>query len=179
MKSNKEIYERLSKELTDEELVEGIIYSERLDDEHQRLVEEEFAELRKEMLRNMSPERRLLGLVLQMKYAQRAYFKKGEYLPEYSFANQLRHYIDIGGRSQTEVANDLDVERSKLIKILKGQAQPDVELMYRLEKHSSGELPAHHWWRLYAMELEHIIRTDLQKKIDEGKKVSNVLKLSA
>jgi len=51
--------------------------------------------------------------------------------------------------------------------------------MYRLEKHSNEELPAHHWWRLYAIESEHVIRTDLQKKIDEGKKVSNVLKISA
>jgi len=131
------------------------------------------------MLQNMSPEKQLLGLVLQMKYAQRAYFKKGEYLPEYSFANQLRHYINIGGRSQEALADDLDINPARLNRILKGEEHPDVEMMYRLEKHSNEELPAYHWWRLYAMELEHVIRTDSRKKIDEGKKVSNVLKLSA
>ena len=51
--------------------------------------------------------------------------------------------------------------------------------MYRLEKHSDGELPAHYWWRLYSRELENQIRTDLDKKMKEGDKVSDYLEIRA
>ena len=51
--------------------------------------------------------------------------------------------------------------------------------MYRLEEHSGGELPAFYWWRLYSKELEHKIRTDLEKKLEEAKKVKGSLPVRA
>jgi len=82
-------------------------------------------------------------------------------------------------RTNKEFAEDLDVHQTKFSRILNGRENPNIDLMYRLEEHSSGEIPAHHWWRLYSLELEHKIKTDLGRKIEESKKVKNQIKLRA
>ena len=177
MKTNKEIYEELSKQYSDEELVESVYISEDLSPEEQKKVDEEFRKIRLERLKNMTPRDILLSNLLQMKYRMEDYFRQPAFMSVFSFANQLRYYIKISKRSNKEIASNLDIHPTKLSRILNGKENPNVELMYRLEEHSEGELPAYYWWRLFSRELENEIKTDLNAKLTEAQKVKHGLEI--
>lgn len=179
MKTSNQIYEELSKKYTDEEIVDGFVFNETLSPSEQKEVDEEFLKIRLERMKNMSPHDLLVSNLIQMKILIQQYLKENEYAESFSFSNQLRRYIKITQRSNKEIANNLDVHPTKLSRIVNGKENPNVELMYRLEKHSDGELPAHYWWRLYSKELENNIKNDLQMKLEEAAKVKDTLRISA
>ena len=56
-----------------------------------------------------------------------------------------------------------------------------MELMYRLEHHSSNMIPATYWYRLHSRKLEEDIKLDTEKRAVEYKRVKNqlVFKMSA
>lgn len=178
MKNNTEkIYKKLSEQYTDEEIVESVLFNETLDAKEQKKVDEEFRKIRLERLKNMSPKDILIGKMMQMKSLIKRYFQQNSYDDKYSFPNQLKHYIKLTTRNNKEIATNLGIHPTKLSRIINGKENPNIELMYRLEKHSDGELPAHYWWRLYSRELEHQIRTDLERKLEEGSKVTGWLEI--
>lgn len=179
MKESDKIYKKLSKKYTDEEIVEGFVFNETLSPAEQQQVNEDFRKIRLEHLQNRTEHDKLVSNLLQLKYQIKMYLEEHNYKEEFSFSNQLRKYIEVTQRNNKEVANDLSIHATKLSRILHGRENPNVELMYRLEKHSSEEIPAHYWWRIYSRELEHTIRTDLRKKIDEASKVKNPLEVRA
>ena len=179
MKKNKEIYKELSKKYSDEELVEGFVFNETLGDKEQKEAEAEFRRLRAERLKNMSSQEILVSKILQMKYLLRAYFKSDKYDPNFSFANQLKRYIEITNKNNKEIAENLDIHPTKLSRILNEKENPNIELMYRLEVHSDGEIPSHYWWRIYSRQYENKIKKDMEKKIDEAKKVTGQLNVRA
>ena len=179
MKTNKEIYQELSKKYSDEELVEGFVFNETLDDKEQKEAEAEFRRLRAERLKNMTPQEILVSKILQMKYLLRDYFKSDKYDPNYSFANQLKRYIEITEKSNKEIAENLDIHPTKLSRILNEKENPNIELMYRLGIHSDGEIPTHYWWRIYSRQYENKIKKDMEKKISEAEKVKGQLNIRA
>lgn len=180
MGSNSEkIYTKLREKYSDEEIVDSVLFNEELSAYEQKEVAEEFRKLRLERLNSMTPHDRLVGNIMQMKILLKRYFEQADYEEQYSFSNQLRKYIKLTERSNKEIADNLGVHPTKLSRILNERENPNVELMYRLEKHSDGELPAHYWWRMHSRELEFQIRTDLEKKISEANKVSDFLEIRA
>lgn len=179
MKESEKIYKKLSEKYTDKEIVDGFVFNETLSHTEQQEVNEEFRKIRLERLQNMTAHERLVSNLLQLKYQIKIYLEKHSYKEEFSFSNQLRRYIQVTQRNNKEVADDLSIHPTKLSRILHGRENPNVELMYRLEKHSAEEIPAHYWWRIYSRELEHMIRTDLHKKVDEANKVKNALEVRA
>ncbi|MDX2070987.1 MAG: hypothetical protein SFV55_21335 [Haliscomenobacter sp.] len=50
-----------------------------------------------------------------------------------------------------------------------------MELMYRLEHHSSNMIPATYWYRLHSRKLEEDIKLDTEKRAVEYKRVKNNL----
>ena len=179
MKKSEKIYKELSKKYTDEEIVESFVFNEDLDPEEQRKVEEEFRRIRMERLKNMSESDILTANLIKIKLRIKDYFKGNKFEEKFSFSNQLKEYIKITKRSNKEIAENLNIHQTKLSRIINGRENPNIELMYRLEEHSSGELPAFYWWRLYSKELEYKIRTDLEKKLEEAKKVKGSLPVRA
>lgn len=177
MKTNKEIFEELSRQYTEEELVESILFNEEVDPGEQKEAEEEFRKLRLERLKQASPQEKLLSKLLQMKYLMQAYFRIEKYDSTFNFSNQLKQYINISDRSNKEIAGHLNVHPTKLSRLLNGKENPNIEFMYRLEKHSGGELPAHYWWRLFSRQFEHEIKMDLETKLHEAEKVKQSLQL--
>ena len=179
MKTSNEIYQELSKKYTDEEIVEGFVFNETLSVSEQKEVNEEFLKIRLERLKSMTPHEILVSNLIQMKILIKQYLHGNKYKEEFSFSSQLKRYIKITQRSNKEIASNLNIHPTQLSRIINRKESPNVELMYRLEKHSDGELPAHHWWRLYSRELEYNIKTDLQKKLQEADKVREMLQISA
>ncbi len=179
MKKSEKIYRELSKKYTDEEIVESFVFNETLDTEEQKKAEEEFRKIRMERLKNMSESDILSANLIKIKLRIKDYFKRSKFEDRFSFSNQLKEYIKITKRSNKEIAENLNIHPTKLSRIINDKENPNIELMYRLEEHSSGELPAFYWWRLYSKELEYKIRTDLEKKLEEAKKVKGALQVRA
>lgn len=180
MQNNTEkIYEELRKQYTDEEIVDSVLFNETLSADEQRKVDEDFRRIRLERLNSMTAKDKMIGDMMQMKILLKKYFRQEEYNEQYSFANQLKRYIKLTNRNNKEIAANLDIHPTKLSRIINGRDNPNIELMYRLEKHSDGELPAHYWWRIHSKELEYKIQTDLEKKLDEASKVTGYLEVRA
>ena len=133
-----------------------------MEPEEQKKADAEFLRIRLERLKNMSVQEILVSRILQMKFLMKAYFREEKFDPNFSFANQLKAYINITNRSNKEIAENLDIHPTKLSRVLNGKENPNIELMYRLGKHSDEEIPAYYWWRLFARQLENKIKTDLE-----------------
>ncbi|MGK0366692.1 MAG: transcriptional regulator with XRE-family HTH domain [Saprospiraceae bacterium] len=180
MSKSEKIYKELSKTYTDAEIVDGFVFNDdSLSEEEQKKVDKEFRELRLQQLKNLSPTEVLYGKMMKLKLRIKKYIAENKFAEEYNFSNQLKLYSKIINRTNKEFADDLGIHQTKLSRVLNGRENPNVDLMYRLEEHSSGEIPAHHWWRIYSLELEYKIRTDLEKKVEESKKVKNQISLRA
>jgi len=179
MKKSEEVYRDLKKKFTDEELADSFIFSVELPKEEQKEIREEFLKLRLERLKSMSEEELISSDLFAFKLRLKRYFEKSKYDDAFSFSNQLKTYIKITRRSNADVASNLGIHKTKLSRLINRRESPNIDLMYRLEVHSSKEIPAFYWWRVYSTELEFKIKTDYEKMEEEGKKVENPLKLSA
>lgn len=176
MKKSEDVYKELSKSYTDEEIVDSFVFSVELSKKEQAEANEEFLKLRFERLNSMSNEERVNMNLFAQKLKIRKYFDQSKYQEDFSFSNQLRKYIEITGRKNEVIAKNLGIHKTKLSRIINERDNPNIDLMYRLEEHSGGELPAFYWWRLYARGLEHKIRTDYNKKKEQAGKVENPIK---
>ncbi|MEL7118314.1 MAG: hypothetical protein AAFO07_02705 [Bacteroidota bacterium] len=180
MKKSEKIYKDLREKYSDEEIVESFFFNDDdLDEEEQRQADKEFRELRLNQLKNMSESEILFGKLMKIKFRIRTYLRENKFEDRFTFSNQLRQYADILNKTKKEFAADLSIHQTKFSRLLNGKEQPNIDLMYRLEEHSSGEIPAHYWWRLFSLEFEHKMKTDLERKISESKKVKNQIEIHA
>ncbi|MEM8526255.1 MAG: helix-turn-helix transcriptional regulator [Bacteroidota bacterium] len=168
-------YEELRKQYSDEEIVESFVFRSNMSKEEKALADAEFKRLRLEQLKNMSDKQVLKGELMRMKLLQRDYFKQSSYSATYSFDQQLKTYIDLLKKSRKSVAEDLDIHPTKLSRILNGKENPNIDLMYRLERHSGNMIPATHWYRLFTRKVEHDIRQNAEHRQKEYERVKNVL----
>lgn len=114
-----------------------------------------------------------------MKLLIRDYLERFEYEEEYSFSSQLKQYVQIINRTHKEFANEVNLHPTKLSRLLNERDTPNIELMYRLEKHCGEVIPAIYWWKLYSKKLEEEIRNDTETRKEEREKVTNNLRFRA
>ena len=179
MKNNEKIYLELSKQFTDQEIVEGYVFPADLDELEKETIEAEFRALRLKALKESTEEQRLLSALMRMKLLIQDYLGRSDFEKEFSFAHQLEQYIKLIGRSQKDFAVEIDLHPTKLSRLLNGRDNPNNELVYRLEKHCGNVIPAIYWWKLYAKQLEDAIKTDELVRSIEWGKVKNNLKFRA
>ena len=179
MKKSEEIYQKLKKKLTDEEIVERYVIPEEVSEAERHLVEEEFGSIRMNMLKERSEQQQLLSELMRMKLLIKDYLKTSQYNEAFSFATQLQTYIKIIDRPKKVFAAEIDIHPTRLSRILSGKESPNIELVYRLEKHGGQLIPAIYWWKLHARQLEYLIQKDEQKRLEESHKVKNHLKFRA
>ncbi|NJB84310.1 plasmid maintenance system antidote protein VapI [Lewinella marina] len=178
-KDKKQLYTDLLQRYTEEEVAESFVASEELPAEAQAKVHKEFLEKRMKSLQGTTGDQKLRSKLFAFKIQLEDYFTADSYQDEYKFGNQLKKYIKIVGRTQTEVSSNLSIHKARLSRIINGKENPNPELMYRLQEHSSGAIPAFYWWKLFAKELEYQIRTDKEKMQEESTKVTNPISLRA
>lgn len=150
---NKKIYLELSKQFTDQEIVEGYVFPADLDELEKETIEAEFRALRLKALKESTEEQRLLSALMRMKLLIQDYLGRSDFEKEFSFAQQLEQYIKLIGRSQKDFAAEIDLHPTKLSRLLNGRDNPNNELVYRLEKHCGNVIPAIYWWKLYAKQI--------------------------
>lgn len=157
-------YESLSKEYSDEELSESFVFPSQLEGDEKKAAHAKFLKMRMELLKNMTPEEIMFGELIRMKLLQSDYFKTDSYDPGLSFTAQLKEYMRITRKSQSELCSDIGIEKTKLSKLVNGKLKPNVELMFRLEKHSQNTIPALNWYKTYLKDLEKELNDNIELK---------------
>lgn len=176
MSKHQEKYQYLRKEFSDEEIADGYVFPDDLEQKERDEIEEEFRKMRSKALRERTEEQRLLAELVRMKLLMGDYFGRSAFEAEFSFSQQLKQYAKIIGRSHKELAAEIDLHPTKLSRLLNDRENPNVELTYRLEMHCGNIIPALYWWKLYAKKMEEDVRTDHGKRKTESEKVKNPLR---
>lgn len=179
MKKSENVYKELKKEFSDEEISDSFIFSIDLPKAEAKEAHEEFMKLRLEKMNSKSKVEIIALDLFTFKLGLKGYFQENKFKEDFTFARQLKKYIEITQRSNIEISRNLGIHKTKLSRIINGRENPNIDLMYRLEEHSGNEIPAFYWWRIYSRELENKIRTDFLKKSEEANKVVNPLNIRA
>lgn len=172
-------YKKLSEEFTVEEIAEGYMIPALLSAEEKEASEAEIRKIRFERLNSRTELQRLLAETTRLSIKINHYLKGEVFLQDFSFGSILNQYISILQKSKKDFAKDLDVHHTRLSRIINDREDPNIGIMYRLEKHSAGIIPALYWWKLYARKREDEIQTNQLARAIESEKVRNNLKFSA
>ena len=159
------------KDYTDQELAEAYIFPSELSAEEKKIADAELKKLRFEQLYKMTDTQKRAADLLRLKFQIEEYIKTDFYKEAYSFAAFLQEYIRIVGKKQIEFAFEINLHPTKLSSILTNKIDPNIALIYRLEKHSNDIIPALLWWRLWIKKIENNILNDDESKRREGDKV--------
>ena len=85
----------------------------------------------------------------------------------------MNEYVRILKKTKKELAKDLDVHYTKLSRIFNDKDEPNIELTYRLEKHSGELISALFWWKIMIKKQEYNILKDEQARQQQWEKVQN------
>ena len=170
------IYQKLKKKYSDEEIADSMLIPADLTKEENKILEEEMRDIRMQKLRETSEEDRILSDVMRLRFQIQNYIDKGEFDFEKTFGKYLEEYVRVVKKNRREIADDLSVHYTKLSRIINDREEPNVELCYRLEKHSGELIKAELWWKLIIKKQAFIISKDEDTRKEERKKVKNHLR---
>lgn len=179
MNKYEKIYKELRKTYSDEEIADSMIIPADLTELEREKVNEEIKTLRFKLLRKQTEEQRIFSDLMRFKLLLEDYINSEEYTEERNFGKQLEEYARILKRTKKRLSEDLGIHYTKLSRILNDREEPNIELTFRLEKHSGGLISALHWWKLIMKKQEHYIKVDKQMRKEEGEKVKNAIEFRA
>lgn len=179
MSKHENIYAELKKQFSDKEIADRYVLPDDLSEQEKKEIEEKFKEQRLILLKERTEEQRLLSELMRMKLLIKDYLERSGYEEDFSFSKQLGQYLGIIRRNQREFAEEIDLHTTKLSRLLHDRENPNVELVYRLEKHCGNIIPAIYWWKLHSKRLEEDIKTDVKRRKTESEKVKNNLQFRA
>ena len=175
MTENEKTYNKLREQYTEEEIAEFAMLPEQLSTEEAQKARKEFVRLRMKRRQELSAKDKLLSGLLSIKYQIKSYVSSEDYKEDKSFGNFLKKYIEVTGRKQKELAEEIDVHPSRLNRILRGKEKIGKSIAYRLENHSGELIPALYWWKLMQKEVEEEIMTEQEEREIEKKHVKNIV----
>lgn len=171
-----EIYQKLKEKYTDEEIADAMLIPADLTEKERAELAQEMKEIRMRKLREMTEEDRILADVMRLRFQIESYLKESGFSFQKTFGKYLEEYIRILNKSRKEIAEDLAIHYTKLSRIINDKEEPNVELAYRLEKHSGNLISAKLWWKLMIKKQEFIIFEDEETRKEEQGKVKNALR---
>ena len=174
----KDLYSQLREQYSDKELAEAFVFPDVLTGKAKQEADKEFVRLRMEMLKNRTEEQKIYSDLVRLWILIKDYVKAAIYNPSQSFGFYLGEYITAVRKSKKEFAQDLNIHYTRLSRILNNREEPNIEMCYRLEKHSGELIPALLWWKLMIMKQEYLILQDSETRKIEAAKVSNALKFN-
>jgi len=173
-----EIYQKLKKQYTDEEIVDAMLIPADLTGEEAATLSAEMKEIRFQKLREMTEEDRILSDIMRLRFNIENYLRGDGFSFEKTFGKYLEEYIRILKKSRKDISEDLSVHYTKLSRIVNDKEEPNIELTYRLDKHSGSLIKAKLWWKLIIKKQEFILLKDKETRQKEEAKVKNYLKAS-
>lgn len=168
----------LNEEYTDKELAASFVFRNDLSKKEKEQADIDLKEMRNKLRGKVTPEKRLLGHLLQLKYQIEDYLKSPNYDSKRSFGFFLRSYLDALNKKNKEFARDISVAETELSQILNQHRKPSEKIIIRLEIHSNKIIPAITWFRLLEKQRAYEILTDKELRVRERSHVSNILKVS-
>ena len=169
------IYQELKKKYSVEEIAESMMIPADMTKEEKKQSDKEIREYRMNLLRNMTEEDRILSDVMRLRFQMEEYVKRDKFSMDKTFGKYLAEYIRIVKKTRKEISEDLAIHYTKLSRIINDKEEPNIELSYRLEKHSGNLIRARIWWKLMIKKHEFIITRDEETRKREQKKVKNYL----
>jgi plasmid maintenance system antidote protein VapI len=163
------------KELTPEQQAEAHVYPHGLTSAEKTQADTEMLQMRLAQLGRLTESQRIYGGVLSLRYQMENYLSDRSYSAEESFGAYLRKYLHVVEKSQLEISSALHVHATRMNQIINDKLQPNLTLVYRLEKHSANLIPAHIWWALHAKQIEASIINDVTTRAEQGKLVQNAI----
>jgi len=179
MKKYEKIYKELRKKYSDEEIADSMMIPQDMTEDELKKSNREIKAFRFKLLSDRTEEQRVHSELLRFKFLMKDYLKKSIYSDEYSFGKHVSEYVRILNRTKKSLSEDLDVHYTRLSRIINDREYPNIELIYRLEKHSGGLIPALYWWKLVAKKQEFIIKQDNITRKRESSRVKNAMRFRA
>lgn len=176
MKQFEKIFKELRKKYSDEEIADSMLIPNDLTPQQRKKADEDLLAFRFKLLKEQTEEKRIYTDLLRFKYILEDYVNQKVFDEEKSFGKHLEEYLRILKRTKKSLSEDLDIHYTRLSRIINDKEEPNIELIYRLEKHSAELIPALHWWKLVIKKQEHIIKQDKKTRKKEGSKVKNAIK---
>ena len=173
------LYNELRKRFSDEEIAESMMIPEELSKEEEHKAQKEMLAFRMKLLKEKSEEKRIYADLLRFKFLIEDYVENGSFDPGKTFGKQLEEYVSILGRTKKRLSEDLAVHYTRLSRIINDREEPNIELLYRLEKHSANLIPAVYWWKLVMKKQEFHLNQDKKTRITEAAKVKNAIQISS
>jgi plasmid maintenance system antidote protein VapI len=170
-----EIYQKLRKEYSDEEIADSMLLPADLTPEEQEQANKELRAFRFKLLAEMTEEQRIYADLLRFRYQLDNYIDNEAYNPLMRFGVQLEEYTRILKRTKKKLSEDLGIHYTKLSRIINDREEPNLALMYRLEEHSGSLVPALIWWKLVVKKQEFEIARDKETRKTEATKVKNAI----
>ncbi|NET37371.1 MAG: hypothetical protein F6K19_35990 [Cyanothece sp. SIO1E1] len=171
-----ELFQELRKKYTVEEIATSMLIPADLSPEEKDKADQELREYRMRMLAEMTEEDRLLSGVMGLRIQMQDYLKQGIFSSDKSFGKYLGEYIRIINRSRKAISEEIAIHYTKLSRILNDKEEPNVELCYRLEKHSGNLIKAELWWKLIIKKQEYELAKDHETRKEEQDKVKNPIR---
>ncbi len=160
---------------SEKELAEAFIFPRNASAKEKALADKDIAMVRMNLIRNMSDEQKLYGDILQLKYKLDEYVSSSAYSHKYTFGFFLAEYLRLLNKKRKDFAKEINLHETRLSRILNGVEEPNRQLIYRLEYHSSRLIPAISWWKLIEKGMEYILLNDVKTQNKEHSKVKNRL----
>jgi hypothetical protein len=157
-----------------EELADAHIIPAKLTPEEKAAADVEMKAFRFRILEEMTVQERLECDLFRLNVLMRRYLQKSEYLPTYRFEACLQEYLKLLGKKPAVFAQEIQLALPKLKVYLLGKEHPNLAVLYRLEKHSGGLIPALLWWQITARQIEQEIQQDTENRQREAAKVKFV-----
>lgn len=169
------IYQKLRKQYTDKEIAESMMIPADLTEEEKKINDEELKNLRLERLASMTEAEKVYTDVVRLRFEMEDYIAIPNYEDQRNFGYFLSEYLRAVRKSQKDLAQDLNIHASTLNRVINNKELPNLELIYRLEKHSGNLIAAVLWWKLTIKDQEQEIVANEVKRSIEGHKVKNAL----
>ena len=167
-------FEELREKYSDEELAESFVFPHGLSEAEKKKADQELWEFRKKLLEEKTTEDRIYSGLLRIKYQITGYLETAEFVPGKDVSFFLQEYLRVTHRKQKELADELNIHRTRLSRIVNRREKLSLPIAYRLEGHSGDLIPALLWWKLLQKEVEQEIRTDKKERKKEKDKLKKV-----
>ena len=177
MKKYEKIYKQLKKEMAEDDIADYMLIPKDLTEEELKKSNEEIKAFRFKLMRERTEAQRIYSELLRFKFLLENYINKEPFASVNSFGKSLGEYVRILNRTKKSLSEDLDVHYTRFSRLINDREEPNVELMYRLEKHSGNLIPAIYWWKLVLKKQEFNIKQDSKTRKREGAKVRNGLNI--
>ena len=179
MMKYEKIYQELRKKYTDEEIAESMLIPQDLTKEEKKKADEEMRAFRFKMLRERTEDQRIFSDLMRLRFQMEEYIKREPFSENKTIGNYISEYVRILNRTKKKLSEDLNVHYTRLSRIINNREEPNIELIYRLEKHSGNLIPAIIWWKLVSKKQEHFIKKDQETRLREASKVESAVKFRA